>query len=961
LETPPAARAGPAAPEKAPESPVEREPLVPTPSALRLLDLSGSLEDIEARLAGRVLAWVGGLALVLGAIFFLSLAFTRGWIGNEGRVLIGLVAGSVALGGGAAFMERGNRLLGHVLTPVGLAIISVSLVGATRLYDLIPVEIGLAVALLSAVVAALIAIRASSQIVAAFGLISVLAAPPLLGAAPDMPTLAFIAVVLSGTTGVSLWRSWSWLPPTAFLLSAPQAAAWVTGDPEAAVGLVGMGLFWLLNIVAAGGEEFRRHRDNLSPSSATLLLANVAFFIWAGFVLLSGDLLVYRGFFLVFVALAQLGVGGFFVVRDGDRNLFGLLAIGTGIAALTIAAPVQLGAPVVPIAWSAEAVTLAWVAVRRGHPYSALVSGILYVLAGAYVTSLYGEPIGSTSGVPFVDGPGGSLGFFAASVACGVWLVRDRSLRGALGAFGLLVAARCVPEVLDAPSTVIALSVLMVVGATVWRAIPSLPGAPIEWRVEGLIPRALQRIGGWRRLADGLLPIATALLGLSATWWLIGPIYGSSAGELPTGVPFVDPAGAALAAYLVGLVAIASISGRSRLREPLAAIGLLVTAWACVTELDGVGLVAAWSTLMVIGVAMWRGLDELAHESPLVVIPGRSATLTLDLVLPLAAALSGAFAAIHVLSIELPIGGFGNVVPPAIPFTDNGAAAAIVLIVAVLACGAAVGRALAGRLPILVAGGVVAYAIPFEVYAWAVVVLWVGLAGLALVGARVDRPARVTFISAAAVMVVAAATVAVAIVAPPARLVVGSFAIDPLDALQSTASLGAVALGLVALAWSGESESWARRTWLAAGVTVVYLLSVAVVDAVATRVGGPIATDELRTQGSVALSVLWAGVGVVTFVAGLRLRITDLRHGGLGLLGLATAKVFLFDLSALDVAYRVISFIALGLLLLTSAWLWQRLQPRPPPAEDGLGTNGEDVTGSRPPRPPRIAHRHRHA
>ena len=104
-----------------------------------------------------------------------------------------------------------------------------------------------------------------------------------------------------------------------------------------AVGLVGIWLFWLLNIVAAGGEEFRRHRDDLSPSSATLLVANVAFLIWAGFVLLSGDLLVYRGFFLVLVALAQLGVGGFFIVRDGERNLFGLLAMGTGVAALTMA------------------------------------------------------------------------------------------------------------------------------------------------------------------------------------------------------------------------------------------------------------------------------------------------------------------------------------------------------------------------------------------------------------------------------------------------------------------------------------------------------------------------------------------------------------------------------------------------------------------------------------------------
>ena len=114
---------------------------------------------------------------------------------------------------------------------------------------------------------------------------------------------------------------------------------------------------------------------------------------------------------------------------------------------------------------------------------------------------------------------------------------------------------------------------------------------------------------------------------------------------------------------------------------------------------------------------------------------------------------------------------------------------------------------------------------------------------------------------------------------------------------------------------------------LIAYVVVVYLLSVVVVDLVGSRAGGPTDLEEIQTQGQVALSVLWAVLGVITFVAGLRLDLRDARLAGLALLALATAKVFLFDLAALDVAYRVISLIALGLLLLVSAWLWQRAQP----------------------------------
>jgi hypothetical protein len=51
-------------------------------------------------------------------------------------------------------------------------------------------------------------------------------------------------------------------------------------------------------------------------------------------------------------------------------------------------------------------------------------------------------------------------------------------------------------------------------------------------------------------------------------------------------------------------------------------------------------------------------------------------------------------------------------------------------------------------------------------------------------------------------------------------------------------------------------------------------------------------------------------------------RIPMLRHAGFGLLGLATVKVFVIDLAAMDVAYRALVLAGLGLLLLLSAYLF---------------------------------------
>ncbi|HUG13451.1 MAG TPA: DUF2339 domain-containing protein, partial [Thermomicrobiales bacterium] len=367
--------AQPAGPDAPPvERPVGQpatEPLDWETRAYPVSDRRWSGADLEELLSGRVLALVGGLAILVGAVFFLSLAFSRDWIGPGGRVLIGVAASAVMLGGGAWFFERRERVFGHVLLAVGLAVMSLSLFAATNFYDLVAIEVGLLGAMASAAIAAVVAIRSRSQVVAGYGLVAVLAAPPVLGADPSLSVIAFIAVALVATAAISLYHSWSWLPMGAFLLTAPQLGDWLAGDAPIAWGLVALGGFWLIHAVAAGGEEFRLRTNDLRPTSATLLTANAVFAVWAGFTVLDGEREGWRGLFLVVLGIAHVGLATFFLRREGERHPFGLLAAGSGIAALSVAVPVQLGGEVVPMIWAAEAVALTWVYARRGHLFSA--------------------------------------------------------------------------------------------------------------------------------------------------------------------------------------------------------------------------------------------------------------------------------------------------------------------------------------------------------------------------------------------------------------------------------------------------------------------------------------------------------------------------------------------------------------------------------------------------------------
>src|SRR6185436_7190376 len=128
----------PAPPRPAP-APAPAPVAAPTAGA----SWSAVIADLEEKLTGRALAVVGGVALVVGAIFFLSLAFSRGWIGPEGRVLIGVGASGIALALGAWQLDQRQPTIGGVLVAVGLSVVSLAMFAATRLYGLVPVEIGL--------------------------------------------------------------------------------------------------------------------------------------------------------------------------------------------------------------------------------------------------------------------------------------------------------------------------------------------------------------------------------------------------------------------------------------------------------------------------------------------------------------------------------------------------------------------------------------------------------------------------------------------------------------------------------------------------------------------------------------------------------------------------------------------------------------------------------------------------
>jgi uncharacterized membrane protein len=179
-----------------------------------------------------------------------------------------------------------------------------------------------------------------------------------------------------------------------------------------------------------------------------------------------------------------------------------------------------------------------------------------------------------------------------------------------------------------------------------------------------------------------------------------------------------------------------------------------------------------------------------------------------------------------------------------------------------------------------------------------------------------------------------AAVLALAVEARPAPAL--TFGVE--DLVGAATALAAVGVGGLAVArlLTGRATGVARTAFQAAGcMALLYLASTAIVTAFqpsADSLDAGLALG-VRQQGQVLLSALWAVVGAVALVTGLRRDRLELRAAGFGLLALAFGKVIAFDLSTLDSIYRVASCVALGLLLLGSAFAYQRLRPRPRPTQ----------------------------
>ena len=310
---------------------------------------------IEDFVGGNVLAWLGGFAVLAGLAFLLTMAISRGWLGEGARTLLagGLSLG--LLGVGVWLREHRDRTEAAVVSAaVGIAGLFGTLVVAGPVYELIPRPVALFGAFATGAVAVTLAIRWRTQVYGWLGLLGALTAPVALGAI-DAGGIVFLAIAFTATVAVLVWQRWSALAAAAVSVATLQWLWWVLVETSSAgAQVLTLVVFGVLTTALALGLEANRRglhpvaigpRARLFPHPfAIVLVINAAVLAVTGWELLDGSL------WLAALAGAHIvvGIAAAHVRRISREVAVGLLAIGVVLADVAFASmasglPLMLG------------------------------------------------------------------------------------------------------------------------------------------------------------------------------------------------------------------------------------------------------------------------------------------------------------------------------------------------------------------------------------------------------------------------------------------------------------------------------------------------------------------------------------------------------------------------------------------------------------------------------------------
>jgi uncharacterized membrane protein len=215
----------------APESAPPASPLPPVPVSLPASPPPPP-RVLETNIGLTLVNRIGVVTLVLGIVFFFKWAVDNQWIGPAGRVILGMIVGSAALGAADVLWRKGQRIFAQGVTAIGLGILYLAVYAAFAYYRLIPQSVAFTFMVANTMLAVALALRYASVAMAVLGLAGGYLTPIFLSTGEDRPWFLFSYLLLLNVAALALARMRKWRSLEILSFGATSAIYWAWLDQE---------------------------------------------------------------------------------------------------------------------------------------------------------------------------------------------------------------------------------------------------------------------------------------------------------------------------------------------------------------------------------------------------------------------------------------------------------------------------------------------------------------------------------------------------------------------------------------------------------------------------------------------------------------------------------------------------------------------------------------------------------
>ena len=364
----------PVAPPAPPTLPLQVAPQPPPPPIAR----SVQAEQIESVIGRRWIGWIAVALILFATAFFLKYAFDNRWIGELGRVTIGVFAGMTLTLLGLKYYHRGWRIFSQILTAGGVVLLYLSAYAAFGYYHLVTQKAAFTYLAILIAEAAGLALLYDAPAIATMALIGGFLAPILLRSDRDQygSLFGYIAALDIGT--LILLKPWLGLAPVAFIGTHLLFWLWYAEHYHPrkliAVMIFQIGAFVIFLFARMGKRLISKPPETdpeIWPSSASsvfvmsenlgIMLINPFVFFATSYHLLDPQHHQWMGVFAIVMALIYAVTAKASLAVSVKSRIEVLAMIAIALTFVTLAIPIQLHANWITIAWAVEALAIIWV------------------------------------------------------------------------------------------------------------------------------------------------------------------------------------------------------------------------------------------------------------------------------------------------------------------------------------------------------------------------------------------------------------------------------------------------------------------------------------------------------------------------------------------------------------------------------------------------------------------------